>query len=277
MPTPRRRAAAQHAPHPNRLTSSEPLRRPSSGERERVSFRQVWRDLLFLHWEVRPDAVAGLFPPGTRPDVIDGRTFVGLVFFEMRDLSFSRGPALPVIGRFPEINVRLYSVDDSGRRGVVFLSLDCARLLPTLAARTAYGLPYRWSSARRLRFGDRLLYTARRRGPSGAHSRVWAAVKGEERHPGPLDDFLTARWGLHAHAWGRTYYWPLHHDPWQLREVDLLAWEDGFVSAATGLAVTDGPPASALYSPGLPVRFGIPFRVGPADTRARPISASRRP
>ncbi|WP_308436658.1 YqjF family protein [Streptomyces roseolus] len=227
----------------------------------RISFRQVWSDLLFIHWEVRPGAVADLFPPGTRPDVIDGRTFVGLVFFEMRDLSFAKGPVLPIIGRFPEINVRLYSIDRTGRRGVVFLSLDCARLLPTLTARAVYGLPYRWASARRLRFDDRLLYTVRRRGPAGPRSHVWATVKAGERRTGPLDEFLTARWGLHARAWGRTYYWPLEHEPWLFRQVDLLSLEDGLVRAATGSPVAASPPASVLYSPGLPVRFGIPYRV----------------
>ncbi|MFJ3099754.1 YqjF family protein [Streptomyces hydrogenans] len=227
----------------------------------RGSFRQVWSDLLFVHWQVRPEAVADLFPPGTRPDVIDGRTFVGLVFFEMRDLSFAKGPVLPVIGHFPEINVRLYSIDRTGRRGVVFLSLDCARLLPTLVARAAYGLPYRWASARRLRFGDRLLYTVRRKGQTGVRSRVWAAVEGSERRTGPLDDFLTARWGLHARAWGRTYYWPLEHEPWLFRQVELMSLEDELVRAATGLPVAASPPASVLYSPGLPVRFGMPHRV----------------
>lgn len=218
--------------------------------------------MLFVHWEVRPEAVAHLFPPGTRPDVLDGRTFVGLVFFEMRDLSFATGPALPVLGRFPEINVRLYSVDDSGRRGVVFLSLDCARLLPTLTARGVFGLPYRWASARRLRFGERLLYTVRRHGPGRVRSQVWAAVNGEQDRRGALDDFLTARWGLHAEAWGRTYYWPLHHESWRFRHVDLLSLRDELVAAATGLPLAGTPPVSVLYCSGLRVRFGVPFGIG---------------
>ncbi|HEU0087790.1 MAG TPA: DUF2071 domain-containing protein, partial [Pseudonocardiaceae bacterium] len=45
-------------------------------------------------------------------------------------------PPLPYLSGFPETNVRLYAVDpDSGRRGVVFRSLEAARLLPVLAAR----------------------------------------------------------------------------------------------------------------------------------------------
>ncbi|MFE6226009.1 YqjF family protein [Streptomyces sp. NPDC057854] len=229
-----------------------------------LSFRQEWHDLLFVHWAVSPGAVAGFFPPGTRPDTFDGRTFVGLVFFEMRELAFARGPALPVLGRFPEINVRLYSVDGHGRRGVVFLSLDCPRLLPVLAARAAYRLPYHWASARRLRFDDRMLYTVRRRCPGGPRSRVWADVAGGRRDPDALDDFLTARWGLHAPERGGTYFWPLWHDPWRLCEAALLSLDDELVAAATGgLPVArSAPPVSVLYSAGLHVRFGarLPVR-----------------
>ncbi|WP_225803690.1 DUF2071 domain-containing protein [Streptomyces sp. NK15101] len=228
-----------------------------------MSYRQDWSDLLFVHWAVSPDAVAGFFPRGTRPDTFDGRTFVGLVFFEMRNLSFSRGPALPVLGRFPEINVRLYSVDGHGRRGVVFLSLDCARLLPVVAARAAYRLPYHWASARRLRFDDRLLYTVRRRCSGGPRSRVWADLGGEQKSPDALGDFLTSRWGLHGRARKGTYYWPLWHDPWSFREAALLSLDDELVAAATGLpTAVSSQPVSILYSPGLHVRFGarLPVR-----------------
>ncbi|WP_418955865.1 YqjF family protein [Streptomyces tritici] len=226
--------------------------RPLAG----LSYRQDWSDLLFVHWAVSPDAVAGFFPQGTRPDTFDGRTFVGLVFFEMRNLAFARGPALPVLGRFPEINVRLYSVDVHGRRGVVFLSLDCARLLPVFAARAAYRLPYHWASARRLRFDDRVLYTVRRRCSRGPRSRVRADLAGERRNPDALGDFLTARWGLHAATRGGTYYWPLWHGPWRLREAGLLSLDDELVAAATGLPVAmSSRPVSVLYSSGLHVRF----------------------
>ncbi|MFD8205949.1 YqjF family protein [Streptomyces sp. NPDC059695] len=228
---------------------------PSCGS----TFRQRWTDLVFVHWETSPDAVASLFPLGTRPDVLDGKTYVGLVFFGMRDLRLSRGPVLPFGGRFEEINVRLYSVDAAGRRGVVFLSLDCNRLLPVIAANGLFGLPYRWASARCDRFEERILYAVRRKSRECPRSRLWAAVEGEERGPNALEDFLTARWGLHARAWGRTFYWPLHHEPWRFKDAALLLLEDELVQAATGLTVDASSPASLLYSEGLSVRFGRPF------------------
>ena len=87
-------------------------------------FDQSWLDLTFVHWPVRPDDVAHLYPPGTRPDVFDGMTYVGLVPFRMGYTKVGTGPALPYFGAFAETNVRLYSVDDAGRHGVLFRSLE---------------------------------------------------------------------------------------------------------------------------------------------------------
>ena len=42
---------------------------------------------------------------------------------------------VPDVGTFCETTGRVYSVDPQGRRGVVFLSLDAARLVPVLIAR----------------------------------------------------------------------------------------------------------------------------------------------
>lgn len=246
--------------HPPAPAPGEPLSRAAPHEIARPLFRQFWDDVVLLHWPVAPGAVAHHFPEGTRPDVVGAHTYVGLVFFRMRGLALGRGPALPVVGSFTEVNVRLYSVDEEGRRGVVFRTLDCERLLPTVVARSVWRLPYHWASTRSLHFGDRLLFTTRRRRIRGPVSRVWIARSERPYVPGELDDFLTARWGLHARAWGRTYFWPVHHAPWTFREVALLSLDDQLVEAATRLQVAARTPASVLYSPGVRVRFGTPTR-----------------
>ncbi|ONI69761.1 hypothetical protein BWI15_24800 [Kribbella sp. ALI-6-A] len=108
--------------------------------------RQSWLDLTFVHWAVDPASIAHFYPAGTRPDVFEGRAYVGLIPFRMVATGFARGPAL--IGDFLETNIRLYSVDATGRRGVFFLSLDTNRLDVVAVARTVFGLPYRWASMR---------------------------------------------------------------------------------------------------------------------------------
>jgi uncharacterized protein YqjF (DUF2071 family) len=223
-----------------------------------------WRDLAFLHWPVAAAAAAPLLPPGTRPDLFGGVSYVGLVAFRMHRTGWLGLPGLPYLGSFPETNVRLYSVGPDGRRGVVFRSLDAARLVPVLAGRIAFRLPYRWSAMRIDRDGDVVSYASRRRWP-GPEARFSLAVRiGEPvAQPSDLEQFLTARWGLHA-AWyrGRLRYLPNQHPRWRLHRAALLHLEETLIGAA-GLPPPAGGPVSVLYSPGIPVRMGIPHRPRP--------------
>ncbi|MEU6816050.1 DUF2071 domain-containing protein [Streptomyces sp. NPDC046860] len=234
----------------------------------RVLFRQWWRDLVFLHWPADPDEVARLLPPGTVPDLHLGRTYVGLVFFRMEHLGLGRGPAIPYLGSFGEVNVRLYSTDVLGRRGVVFRSLDCDRLLPVLTARAVFGLPYRWARIRARRFGSVLCYDSLRRDRSGAGARVRAEVSHEPYAANALEEFLTCRWGLHAGVRGRGYYLPNVHPRWTFTRCELLRYDESAVTAA-GLSEPHGEPESVLYAPGVPVHFGPPLRLPEAPRRAR--------
>ena len=218
---------------------------------------QRWRDLTFLHWPVSPSVVALLLPPGTRPDTLDGVTYAGLIGFRMVGLGPLRGPGVPHLGTFCETNVRLYSVDGQGRRAVVFRSLEAARLLPVLTAQATLRLPYKWSRMRLTRDGDVFTYTSRRLWPGRATSAFAVRAGAPIDEPTPLEHFLTARWGLHTRAWGRTLHMPNEHPRWPLHRAALLSLDDSLVPAA-GLPPVDGPPVSVLYSPGVPVVFGAP-------------------
>ncbi|GGT31911.1 YqjF family protein [Streptomyces chromofuscus] len=228
----------------------------------RVLFRQFWRDLVFLHWEVDPFEVAGLLPSGTVPDLYRGRAYAGLVFFHMEDLALGHGPPLPYLGTFNEVNVRLYSRDALGRRGVVFRSLDCDRLLPVLVARAGFGLPYRWAQISRQWHGRRLLYGTRGRVHKNPGGRVWVQVSDDVVTPRPLDAFLTYRWGLHERGLSRSYYMPNVHPAWTFRRCDLLGW-DASPLASVGLTPVRAEPDSVLFAPGVPVRFGRPALLPP--------------
>ncbi len=229
----------------------------------RVVFTQTWKDLTFLHWAVPPARLEPYLPPGVRPDVLDGVSYVGLVPFLMRGIGAWGSPGLPYVGSFAETNVRLYSVDQQGRRGVVFVSLDASRLAPVLAARLGPGLPYLWSRMTYRRQGRRVVYTCRRRwpGPRGARSTVAVRV-GEPVPAGPLEEFLTARWGLHQRQrWGRrhaehTYYWPNSHPTWPLHAAEVEQLDDELLAAAGFADLAARPPDSALFSPGVSVVFG---------------------
>ncbi len=225
---------------------------------------QYWADVVFLHWPVDPALVAPLLPAGVRPDECEGSSWVGLVHFRMQRLGVGRTPGLPWLGSFAETNVRLYSVDAEGRRGVVFRCLDADRALPVLAARTVAALPYNWAPSRFERSGDEIAYDTVRRwpGPRGVHSSTRIRTGPAISEPSPLELFLTARWALHTSRprllsrTGRTVRWGNEHPPWPLHAAELLHVDENLVATSGLPGVSSGPPASVLYSPGLPVRFG---------------------
>lgn len=222
-----------------------------------VFTRQFWGDLTFVHWPVDPDAVAHLFPDGTRPDVApDGRTYVGLVPFAMSELALGIPRAVPYFGRFLETNVRLYSTDDDGRHGVLFRSLETARLAVVPVTRTVLGTPYTWAKMRLIRDGRFITYDSVRRLPQrGLRSRVCIEI-GDAVQPTPLEVWLTARWGAHTRKVGRTWWVPNEHVPFPLHEAKILDLDDDLV-AASGVTPT-GEALRALHSPGVWASFGRP-------------------
>jgi len=227
-----------------------------------VAMTQRWCDLTFLHWAVEPAVVAHRMPPGVRPDTLDGRTYVGLVPFRMVDAGLGRGPAVPWLGTFLETNVRLYSVDETGRRGIVFLSLDTDRAAVVMGARAALGVPYRWARMRHHRVGDVHTYEARlRRLGARPASRVVVRA-GAAREPTALDHFLSARWGLHTRSWGRTLHVPNRHERWPLHDAELIALDDQLM-ASVGLSRLAGrPPDHLAFSPGVHAELGLPGDAG---------------
>jgi uncharacterized protein YqjF (DUF2071 family) len=226
---------------------------------------QHWRDLTFLHWRVDPDLVAPLLPVGTRPDVYDGSTWVGLIPFRLTRAAFGHGPALPYVGTFAETNVRFYSVDALGRRGVVFGSLESARLAFVLGARATLGLNYTWARMRIDRRDDVLTYRTRRRwpGPRGAASLAVVRIGSSVVQGDPLADFLTARWGLHTRRFGRTLFLPNTHASWPLVTAELLQLDDELLAVAGLPGVASRPPDSVLFSRGVRTQFGAPALVPP--------------
>ncbi len=233
--------------------TAPPLPRP-------VFIGQFWGDLTFLHWPVEPDSVAHLYPAGTRPDVFeDGLTYVGLVPFVMTCSALGDRLPLPYFGAFAETNVRLYSVDDAGRHGVLFRSLETERLAVVGLTRAVLGVPYTWARMRVTRHDNTIAYASVRRWPrQGLRSRLEVLV-GDPVQPTPLEIWLTARWGAHTRKAGRTWWVPNEHPAWSLHAAEVIGLDDDLVPAS-GVTVA-GQRLRALYSAGVRARFGRPSLV----------------
>ncbi len=250
-------AACHDGPMDGELAGFSPVAPPLPRP---VIIDQFWADLTFVHWPVDPVTVAPLYPPGTRPDVFaDGLTYVGLVPFVMRHTRLGTAVPLGYFGTFAETNVRLYSVDDAGRHGVLFRSLETQRLAAVPVTRIGLGFPYTWAKMCVTRSADRISYDSTRRWPRrGLSSRV-AVTVGAPVEPTPLEVWLTARWGAHTRKAGRTWWMPNEHATWPLHTAEIIELDDDLVAAA-GISVV-GPRLRALFSPGVYSRFGRPTRV----------------
>lgn len=214
----------------------------------RPFIRQHWGGVSFLHWRVDSARVAPLLPPGTRPDEFDGSSWVGLIGFLLSRHRFLPLPPVPVLGTFVEVNVRLYSVDREGNHGVVFRSLDAGRLVPVVTANALLGLPYRWARTGMRRRDDVWEYAVRRHDRARTRSQFAVRATGEPDESA-LARFLTARWGLHEAAWGRTWFARNAHPTWSLQRGIVERIEDELVAAAGLPGVADAPPDSVLVAP----------------------------
>lgn len=237
--------------------------------------RQEWNDLLFVHWPVPTPVVQQRLPRGVVADEFNGTAWVGLVAFRMERIGAGRGPGVPYLGSFPETNVRTYVRGPDGTPGVWFDSLDINRLIPTIVARSTYGLPYMWSRMRVTSSGSSRRYTCRRRwGGPRARSTAVAEI-GSEIEPKdvtPLERFLTCRWGLFSTFVGQLVYAPVEHPEWPLHRATLAAVDDGLAVAA-GYPATPAQPL-VHWSPGVAVRIGRPKRVWVAPLPVREIAVA---
>ena len=218
--------------------------------------KQQWRDLAYIHWAYEPAVVQALLPEGIDVDTFDGKAWVGLIPFSMRNISFPFIPPVPYFGSFPEVNVRTY-VKRNGVPGVWFFSLDVNRLIPAVVARTTYFIPYCWGRASHTKDGQRLRTTVKRRWPSHSSTQIELTIGEEIKEPSDLAHFLSARWGLYSKGFGgKLRYAPVDHEQWQLFEASIVGLDDHLVTAA-GLPTPTGE-AHVMFSPGVSVRIGKP-------------------
>ena len=104
--------------------------KPNTDQRERLRERpqnkspvmfQTWDDLLFVHWEIDPDQLQGTLPDGLQIDTFEGKGYLGIIPFHMKNIRPRGLPCVPYISNFLECNVRTYVYDEKGYPGAPYL------------------------------------------------------------------------------------------------------------------------------------------------------------
>ncbi len=202
-------------------------------------------------------------PADLEIDTFEGRAYVGLVAFGMREVRPSRFlPPLPTARDFEETNVRTY-VHAGGRDpGVWFFSLDASSALAVLGARAFYHLPYwRARMAMHEQDGGRVRYECDRQwaGPGEASLEVSYEVGEPLAAPGDgsFEHFLVERYYLYAQTpRGALLRGQVHHRPYPVRRARVLEMRESLL-AASGIARPEER-ASELWSEGVDVEvYGL--------------------
>ncbi len=195
---------------------------------------QTWTNLLFAHWPLPPDIIRPLVPPMLPLDLYDGRAWVAVAPFSISGLRMRGMPALPVISRFPELNVRTYVTLD-GKPGVFFFSLDAANLSAVWAARNFYYLPYYHAKMSARASGEDVQYSCRRwskRKPAEFLGEYRPIAPVELRPRGTLENFLTERYCLYSLLGPRVYRAEIHHEQWPLQNASAEIARNTMAAAA---------------------------------------------
>ena len=96
-------------------------------------------------------------------------------------------------------------------------------------------------------------------GRAGARAGSPYASVNRGRAP-PLDEFLSARWGLHVRWWGRTLYVANQHEPWPIHDAEVLELDDGLLARSGWGSSPAVRPDHVAFSPGVHTEFAFPTR-----------------
>jgi uncharacterized protein YqjF (DUF2071 family) len=206
---------------------------------------QTWTDLLFAHWSVTPQVLRAIVPPQLPLDTFDGRAWIGVTPFGVRNLRLRPTPPVPFLSAFAEINVRTYvTVED--KPGIFFFSLDAGSSLAVAAARHAYRLPYFRARMSIARDTHGVQFTSRRIGheaPARADFRGHYAPVGDTFHApsGSLEHWLTERYCLYTFdEQRRVQRADIHHPPWPLQRAEA-AIDVNTMTAEIAVQLRDEP------------------------------------
>lgn len=204
--------------------------------RTRPRMIQHWRDLLFLHTAIDPEALLPHIPKGLELDLFehpDGTksAFLGVIAFRITGVRPSLLPPLPWLSNFAETNVRTY-VHRKGREpGVFFISLDVQKAAVCPLARAWYKVPYVPAMASVSSEGKSISYRTARKDCSSAYS-VFDVLPGDElplNAPASIGFFLTERYRMYTELDGKLYSARVWHPPYPLKTVALNLTETGLL------------------------------------------------
>jgi uncharacterized protein len=193
---------------------------------------EKWESLLFLHWEYDPQAIQRTLPDGLYVDTFDGKAYLAIVPFLMRDVRPRLFPSIFEGSDFEELNVRTYVYDRTGTPGVWFYSLDANHYLAGKLARLLFNLPY-FHARMTAEFNpdnQEITYSSYRYGTEPTlktHFRYHSISEPSLAIPGTLEFFLIERYVLFSYSKShKLYSGRVWHHPYKLAAVQVSNFDE---------------------------------------------------
>ena len=211
-------------------------------------FLAHWERALFIHFEVDPEVLQAQVPLPL--DLYQGRAYVSLVAFTMRDLRPRFGGKLTKalfrpIATHTFLNVRTY-VKNGDESGIFFMAEWVPNRLAAFLGPRTFGLPYRLGQldyhhdheAGELH-GE--VWAGRgAHGPTKPHLAYRATLGADTTYDAcgaeTLDAFLLERYTAYTIRFGKLCFFRIWHPPWSQTPVDLKLEDASLLLEMTGPA-----------------------------------------
>ncbi|HTX22926.1 MAG TPA: DUF2071 domain-containing protein [Candidatus Aquilonibacter sp.] len=215
-----------------------------------------WERALFFHYEIEPAILQRELP--FELDLRDGKAFVSLVAFTMRDMKPRLGGRLGAwlfkpISTHSFLNARTY-VQHDGESGICFLTEWLSSRLSVALGPPVYGLPYRFAKIDYRHEHETNHLRGEVKAPKRAGQFVYEArlESGNEFFPceaGSLEEFLLERYTAFNWRGKSRRFFRVWHPPWPQMPAQVSVGYDSLLTA-TFPWFENARLVGANYSPG---------------------------
>ncbi len=189
--------------------------RPFKSPNRKWKYYQEWNNAVFLHWEINPKLVESYLPNGIKLDVINGKTWLSIVAFDMNNIGIKNLPKIPYISDFQEINIRIYVIYNN-KPSVYFLSMEGSKRSSCKILKMMSKFPYRYSKMSR----DQTIYTSKNKIFNDSF-HIEYSMENRVVEKDKTDLWLTERYAVFQDYKKHIIEYDVHHIEWPMQSIKV--------------------------------------------------------
>jgi uncharacterized protein YqjF (DUF2071 family) len=107
---------------------------------------QKWENILFINWECDVAEVQRTLPPGLKVDTFQGKAYVGIQAFQVKEAKLKSFFFTPKLPSFSALNVQTFVYNEDGIPGIWFYNLSANQKLIVEMAKQFLTFPYHYAN-----------------------------------------------------------------------------------------------------------------------------------